>query len=91
MPIKSWIAPLCDLRPRRLRHALPGVGFREADVPHSLEGFGHLVAGGEGGSVLGVYWSNSVFPGHRSPPGTVLLQVILGGTRDPGAAGSTEG
>jgi oxygen-dependent protoporphyrinogen oxidase len=61
------------------------LGFREADVPHALDGFGYLVTRREPGWVLGVYWSSSVFPGHRAPEGHVLLQAILGGARDPGA------
>lgn len=63
--------------------AMAALGFREADVPHPLDGFGYLVSGREGGAVLGVLWSTSIFPGHRSPPGTVLLQAILGGSRQP--------
>ena len=80
--------------PDDVRHAVAAIpsvplasvalGFREADVPHSLDAFGYLAAAGDAGSVLGVYFSTSMFPG-RGPEGYVLLQAILGGTRDPGA------
>src|SRR5262249_37857713 len=61
------------------------LGFRAAQVAHPLDGFGYLVPRAEGGSVLGVLWSSSMFPAHRSPPGTVLMQAILGGMRLPDA------
>ncbi|MEM7248661.1 MAG: protoporphyrinogen oxidase [Acidobacteriota bacterium] len=64
--------------------AVTGFAFREAEIPHPLDGFGHLLAGDEDGCVLGVYWSSSVFPGQRAPRGTVVLQAFLGGARDPG-------
>ena len=62
------------------------LGFREVDIPHPLHGFGYLVPSVEGGSVLGVLWSTSIFPGHRSPQGQVLIQAVLGGVRDPNVA-----
>jgi len=60
-----------------------GVGFHEADVPHPLDGFGYLIPSRERGSVLGVLWPTSIYPGHRSPDGHVLMRVVLGGERDP--------
>jgi oxygen-dependent protoporphyrinogen oxidase len=62
------------------------LGFRERDVGHALDGFGYLVPRAEGGNVLGVLWSSSMFPGHRSPEGSVLVQAILGGSRQPDIA-----
>lgn len=62
--------------------AMVALGYREADVPHPLEGYGYLVPSSEGGSVLGVLWASSIFPGHRSRDGRVLLQAILGGARE---------
>jgi oxygen-dependent protoporphyrinogen oxidase len=59
-----------------------GVGFHEADVPHPLDGFGYLIPSRERGSVLGVLWPTSIYPGHRSPEGHVLMRVVLGGERD---------
>jgi oxygen-dependent protoporphyrinogen oxidase len=58
------------------------VGFHEADVPHPLDGFGYLVPSRERGSVLGVLWPTSIYPGYRSPEGHVLMRVVLGGERD---------
>ncbi|HIA04479.1 MAG TPA: hypothetical protein EYN66_21720, partial [Myxococcales bacterium] len=53
------------------------------NIPHPLAGFGYLVPRREGGSVLGVLWNTSIFPGHRSSNNKVLLQAILGGARNP--------
>ena len=63
--------------------AMVALGFREADIPHPLAGFGYLVPSREGGSVLGGLWSTSIFPGQRGGPGKVLLQAVLGGAREP--------
>ena len=59
------------------------LGFRESDIPHPMEGFGYLVPSGAQEQVLGVMWSSSMFPGLRSPPGSALLRVLLGGSRHP--------
>ncbi|MGB0590752.1 MAG: protoporphyrinogen oxidase [Myxococcota bacterium] len=59
-----------------------GLGFHEADVPHPLDGFGYLIPSRERGSVLGVLWPTSIYPGYRSPDGHVLMRVVLGGERD---------
>jgi oxygen-dependent protoporphyrinogen oxidase len=59
------------------------LGYLEADVPHPLRGFGHLVPSCEKQRVLGVLWSTSIFPGERAPRGKVLFSAILGGMRDP--------
>lgn len=63
--------------------AMIALGFREADVPHPLDGFGYLVPKREPGDVLGVLWSTSIFGDHRASRGKVLLQGILGGARNP--------
>ncbi len=65
--------------------AVVALGFREADIPHPLHGFGYLVPRAEDSSVLGVLWASSIFGAQRSRPGTVLLQAIVGGTRAPDA------
>jgi oxygen-dependent protoporphyrinogen oxidase len=59
-------------------------GFRAADVPAAVDGFGLLVARGEAPRVLGVVFESVVWPG-RAPEGHVLLRLIYGGARDPGA------
>ena len=61
--------------------AVVALGYREADVPHPLQGFGYLVPRVEGSRVLGVLWSTSIFPGHRARPGHVLFQAVQGGAR----------
>jgi oxygen-dependent protoporphyrinogen oxidase len=62
--------------------AVIGLGFREVDIPHPLNGFGYLVPSRERGSVLGVLWSTSIYPHARSPSGKVLMRIIVGGERD---------
>jgi oxygen-dependent protoporphyrinogen oxidase len=62
--------------------AVVGLGLHEADVPHPLDGFGYLIPSRERGSVLGVLWASSIYPGYRSPEGHVLMRVVLGGERD---------
>jgi oxygen-dependent protoporphyrinogen oxidase len=63
--------------------ATVALGHLEADVPHPLHGFGHLIPSREQQRVLGVLWSTSIFPGERAPCGKVLFNAILGGIRDP--------
>jgi oxygen-dependent protoporphyrinogen oxidase len=53
-----------------------------AKVP---QGFGVLIPRGEGYRILGCLWDSHIFPG-RSPEGSLLLRVMLGGTVDPEAA-----
>lgn len=59
-----------------------GLGYRRADVPNDLSGFGFLVPRGEGLRVLGVLYGSSIFPS-QAPEGRVLLRVIAGGSVDP--------
>jgi len=66
------------------------LGYRRADVPHPLDGFGLLVAAGEAPRVLGIVFESSVWSG-RAPEGHVLLRCIFGGTRDPDAIGVDDG
>ena len=67
--------------------AVVGLGYREIDVPHPMNGFGYLVPSAEKGNVLGVMWSSSMFPGVRAPKGHVLCRVFLGGMRDTEVCG----
>jgi oxygen-dependent protoporphyrinogen oxidase len=64
------------------RVAVVGLGYRAADVPFDLNGFGYLSPQRERRDVLGVQWCSSIFPG-RSPPGTVLLRAMCGGANRP--------
>jgi oxygen-dependent protoporphyrinogen oxidase len=54
------------------------IGYRREDVPHSLDGFGHIVPQRLGADLLGSQWCSSIFP-DRAPPGCVLLRAICGG------------
>jgi oxygen-dependent protoporphyrinogen oxidase len=69
------------------RVAVVALGYREADVPRPLAGFGYLVPRREGRDVLGVQWCSSIFPGHRAPPGAVLLRALCGGWTRPEVVG----
>jgi oxygen-dependent protoporphyrinogen oxidase len=63
------------------------LGFAASELEDvSLDGFGFLVPAGQGVRVLGCLWSSSIFPG-RAPRGRVLLRALVGGARDPEAAG----
>jgi oxygen-dependent protoporphyrinogen oxidase len=54
------------------------LGYRAADVPGRLDGFGYLTPQRDRRDVLGVQWCSSIFPG-RAPDGTVLLRALCGG------------
>ncbi len=62
--------------------AVVNLGFAPGAVSHPLDGFGYLIPSSEGGSVLGVKWTTSIFPNGRAPEGHTLMQVFVGGTRD---------
>jgi protoporphyrinogen/coproporphyrinogen III oxidase len=64
--------------------AVVSLGYRKADVVHSLNGFGFLVPRSAGLTVLGSVWNSSLFPG-RAPEGHALLTSFVGGTTDPAA------
>ncbi len=67
--------------------AVVHLGFRRDDLrtaPGALDGFGFLVARGEGLRILGSVFESVLWP-DRAPDGHVLLRCILGGARDPGA------
>ncbi|MCS6975685.1 MAG: protoporphyrinogen oxidase [Gemmatales bacterium] len=54
------------------------LGYRREDVPHSLDGFGHIVPQRHRADLLGSQWCSSIFP-DRAAPGCVLLRAICGG------------
>jgi oxygen-dependent protoporphyrinogen oxidase len=58
--------------------AVVGLGFRAADVPGRLDGFGYLSRQRDRRDVLGVQWCSSIFP-ERAPPGMVLVRALCGG------------
>jgi oxygen-dependent protoporphyrinogen oxidase len=64
------------------RVVVVGLGYRAADVPHRLDGFGYLSRQRDRRDVLGVQWCSSIFP-DRAPPGMVLLRALCGGWHRP--------
>jgi oxygen-dependent protoporphyrinogen oxidase len=64
------------------RVAVVALGYRAADVPGQLDGFGYLSPQRERRDVLGVQYCSSIFP-ERAPPGLVLLRAMCGGWNRP--------
>jgi protoporphyrinogen/coproporphyrinogen III oxidase len=64
------------------RVAVVALGFKQADIPMSLDGFGFIAPQRTRRDLLGVQWCSSIFP-DRSPPGTVLLRAMCGGWNRP--------
>jgi oxygen-dependent protoporphyrinogen oxidase len=60
------------------RVAVVALGYRAADIPSTLDGFGYLSPQRQRRDVLGVQWCSSIFP-ERAPPGLVLLRAMCGG------------
>jgi protoporphyrinogen/coproporphyrinogen III oxidase len=56
-------------------------GYRRADVPHPLDGFGFVVPRSEGRTLLAGTFSSVKYPG-RAPEGHVLVRGFLGGMLD---------
>jgi oxygen-dependent protoporphyrinogen oxidase len=54
------------------------LGYRSADVPGKLDGFGYLTPQRDRLDVLGVQWCSSIYPG-RAPEGMVLVRALCGG------------
>jgi oxygen-dependent protoporphyrinogen oxidase len=58
--------------------ATVSLGYRRADVPHALDGFGFVVPRSEGKALLAATFSSVKYPG-RAPEGHVLIRGFLGG------------
>src|SRR5262249_28531966 len=54
------------------------LGYRRADVPMNLVGFGFITPERTKRDILGVQWCSSIYP-DRAPAGLVLLRAIAGG------------
>jgi oxygen-dependent protoporphyrinogen oxidase len=67
------------------RVTVVGLGYRAADVPVPLDGFGYLAPQRLRRDLLGVQWCSSTYP-DRAPPGTVLLRAMCGGWHRPDIA-----
>jgi oxygen-dependent protoporphyrinogen oxidase len=65
--------------------------YDEAEVGGPPDGFGFLAPPGQGLRILGCLWTSSIYPGARAPRGSVLLRTMVGGARDPAAAGLEDG
>lgn len=63
-----------------LSSATVSFGYREADLPGPLDGFGFVVAADEPTHLLASTWSSTKLPG-RAPAGHALLRVFFGGHR----------
>ena len=61
--------------------ATVSLGYRRADVPHPLDGFGFVVPRIEGRRLLACTFSSVKYPG-RAPDGYALLRGFLGGALD---------
>jgi protoporphyrinogen/coproporphyrinogen III oxidase len=61
--------------------ATVSLGYRRAEVPHPLDGFGFVVPRTEGKSILAGTFSSVKYPG-RAPEGHVLLRCFVGGALD---------
>jgi protoporphyrinogen/coproporphyrinogen III oxidase len=60
------------------RIAVVALGYRRADVPVALDGFGFIAPQATKRDLLGVQWCSSIFPG-RAPENGVLLRAMCGG------------
>src|SRR2546425_8291170 len=58
--------------------ATVSLGYRRADIPHPLNGFGFGVPRVEGGQLLACTFASVKYPG-RAPEGGALLRCFLGG------------
>jgi protoporphyrinogen/coproporphyrinogen III oxidase len=61
--------------------ATVSLGYRRADVPHPLDGFGFVVPRTEGRALLACTFSSVKYPG-RAPDGHALLRGFVGGALD---------
>lgn len=66
--------------------ATVSVGYRAADLPHPLGGYGYVVPRAEARPVLACTWTSTKWA-HRAPEGRVLLRAFVGraGQPDPTA------
>lgn len=62
--------------------AVVALGFGPEVRPQVPDGFGVLIARGEGFRMLGNLWETSLYPG-RGPDGGILIRAMFGGAVDP--------
>jgi oxygen-dependent protoporphyrinogen oxidase len=68
------------------RIAVVALGYRAADVPTPIDGFGYIAPQRTRRDLLGVQWCSSIFP-ERAPSGFVLLRALCGGWHRPEVVG----
>jgi oxygen-dependent protoporphyrinogen oxidase len=68
------------------RLAVIALGYRRADVPGDLNGFGYIAPQRTRRDLLGVQWCTSIFP-QRASAGNVLLRAMCGGWHRPEMVG----
>ncbi len=68
------------------RIAVVALGYRRADVPGPVAGFGFIAPQRTRRDLLGVQWCSSIFP-DRAPAQAVLLRALAGGWHRPDVAG----
>src|SRR5207248_733689 len=64
------------------RVVVVALGYRSAEVPMRLDGFGFIAPQRTRRDLLGAQWCSSIFP-ERAPSGMVLLRVMCGGWNRP--------
>ncbi len=62
--------------------AVLGLGYKKANIKHSLDGFGVLIPKKENYDILGTLFSSTLFE-NRAPKEHALLTVFIGGSRQP--------
>jgi protoporphyrinogen/coproporphyrinogen III oxidase len=67
------------------RIVVAALGYRRADVPMQLNGFGYIAPQNTRRDLLGVQWCSSIYP-ERAPGGAVLLRALAGGWHRPDVA-----
>lgn len=70
---------------RAVSSATVSLGYKRADVPHPLDGFGFVVPHAEGQSILGCTWCSVKFD-FRAPSGFALLRIFIGGAHQEALA-----
>ncbi len=90
-PAYSQAEVLADFDPELARElaaieynpiAVVGLGYKLADCPKPLDGFGYIAPPSAGRPVLGVQWCSEIFPG-RAPAGHNLWRALVGGAKRP--------
>ncbi len=71
------------------RVAVVALGYRRADLPGFVDGFGYIAPQRLRRDVLGVQWCSSIFP-DRAAPGAVLMRAMCGGWHRAEVAGWDE-